>query len=71
MSALLRKSRELRWYCSCCSMDSAGGRIAKRMVKRTAKRREERRWVREAREETEPDPRDLVFNCQTIEGLDA
>lgn len=52
MSALVRKSRTLRWLCWCCSMDSAGGRVNRRLVKRMAKRREERQWIKEAREET-------------------
>ncbi|MGI5404150.1 hypothetical protein ACQEVG_32810 [Streptomyces sp. CA-135486] len=51
MSGMVRKSRELRWMCWCCSMDRYPGKVARRMVKRTAKRREERRWIREAQEE--------------------
>ncbi|MFD3952206.1 hypothetical protein ACFWRC_19545 [Streptomyces albidoflavus] len=51
MSTLVRKSRTLRWLCRCCSMDSAGGRINRRLVKRMAKRREERQWIKDAREE--------------------
>ncbi|WP_158716610.1 hypothetical protein [Streptomyces sp. NRRL F-5630] len=48
MSRMTRKSHELRWFCSCCSIDSSRSPVVKHM----AKRREERRWIREAREET-------------------
>lgn len=57
---MLRRSRTLRWYCACCSMDPpsslrGGGqsiRRARRLVKHIAKRREERVWRREAGEDS-------------------
>jgi hypothetical protein len=53
MARMLRKTRELRWWCVCCSMDRPGRRKgnARRMVKHMARRREERRWIREARDD--------------------
>lgn len=57
---MLRKSREFRWACPCCSIDPptrVDSRrrerrgVDRRIMKALARRREERRWVREAREE--------------------
>jgi urocanate hydratase len=48
---MLRASREFRWACRCCSIDSDRSRVSKRIMEHMARRREERRWVREAREE--------------------
>lgn len=52
---MVRRSKTLRWFCSCCSMDRSRDRRSVRMVKRMAKRREERLWRREMKGEIESD----------------
>ncbi len=59
MARMMRKTREFRWQCACCSIDpptrvaGKGKRrsVNRRIMRHLARRREERRWVREARDD--------------------